>query len=118
MDAKLGTNNDVTKDAKQYAIQDEKLGANKGILKDTKYMQKWMLKKMEKRCNRWLSFTIIGKKITLKYDVESNFFVVHVNLIHNNMKHTYGLPQLKFNYLHLLNVLSFFELLLPIFLNS
>ena len=31
LDAKSGTNNDVTKGAKQYAIQDAKLGTNKGI---------------------------------------------------------------------------------------
>ena len=74
---KLGANKDVTKEAKNDAIQDAKLGANKGVTKDAKnWAQKWMLKRMEKRCNRWhftkmynsakvsaRLFTKIGKKL-------------------------------------------------------
>ena len=54
MSVKLGANKDVTKDAKKYAIEVAKLGGNKGVTKDAKnWAQKWMLKMMEKKCNRW-----------------------------------------------------------------
>ena len=47
---KLGTNKDVTKDAKKDAIEAEKLGANKGVTLDAKnWAQKWMLKRTEKK---------------------------------------------------------------------
>ena len=47
---KLGANKDVTKDAKNDAIEVAKLGANKGVTKDVKnWAQKWLLKRMEEK---------------------------------------------------------------------